>query len=49
MKRKLEKVIENILRELPVFEFGGEVILVRLTLTWVSLMPSNRGQRLYKI
>ena len=34
-KRKLEKGTAKIRRELPVFEFGGEVTLVRLALIWI--------------
>ena len=35
MKKKLEKGTEKIRREPPIFEFGGEVTLVRLALTRV--------------
>ena len=38
MKRKQEKGTKKIRRKPPVFEFGGEVTLVRLALTEVSFL-----------
>ena len=48
MNRKKEKGTEKMRREPPVFEFGGEVTVVRLALTRVSQFP-NRSRMSHKI
>ena len=49
MKKKYDKSTEKIRREPPVFEFGGEVTLVRLDLSRVSsLCLGLRPKKLYQ-